>query len=92
MFFRKLGQVIAAIAVNSSLLAMNYFVQDKVVFTSEQLDTMYVMATAIPAGMFGLMALVLFLVYALNRNKTKELQEAKEKMLAEQVANNEIII
>lgn len=92
MFFRKLGQVIAAIAVNAALLAMNYFVQDKVVFTAGQLNTMYIMATAIPAAMFGLMALVLFVVYALNKKKTKELQEAKEKMLAEQVANNEIFI
>ena len=92
MFFRKLGQVIAAVAVNAALLAMNYFVQEKVVFTSQQLNTMYVMATAIPAVMFGLIALALFIVYALNKKKTIELQEAKEKMLAKQVENNEIII
>ncbi len=92
MFFRKLGQVISAVAVNAALLSMNYFVQTDVVFTDAQLDTMYLMATAIPAVMFGIMAVVLFLVYALNHRKTKELQEAKEKMLAEQVANNEIII
>jgi len=94
MFFRKLGQVLAAVAVNGALLGMNYFVQNSVdvIFSAEQLTTMYVMATAIPAGMFGLMALVLFLVYGLNHKKTAELQVAKERLLAEQAANNEIAI
>lgn len=92
MFFRKLGQVIAAVAVNGALLSMKYFVQTDVVFTEKQLNTMYTMATAIPAAMFGLMAVVLFIVYGLNLKKTKELQDEKEKMLQRQVENNEIAI
>lgn len=92
MFFRKLGQVLAAVAVNSALLAMNYFVQTNVTFSEEQLNTMYLMATAIPAALFGLMAVVLFIIYGLNHKKTAELQEEKEKMLARQVENNEIIV
>ena len=92
MFFRKLGQVLAAVAVNAALLAMNYFVQTDVTFSGEQLNTMYVMATAIPAALFGLMAVVLLVVYGLSHKKTAELQVEKEKMLAEQVANNEIVV
>ena len=93
MFFRKLGQVLAAVAVNSALLGMNYFVQGTdQVFTEGQLNTMYYMSTAIPAGLFGLMALVLFLLYGLNHKKTAQLQVEKEKLLAEQVANNEISV
>lgn len=92
MFFRKLGQVLAAVAVNAALLAMNYFVQTNVTFSEVQLKTMYVMATLIPAVLFGLMAVVLFIIYGLNHRKTAELQVEKEKMLAKQVENNEILV
>lgn len=92
MFFRKLGQVVAAVAVNAALLAMNYRTGQGQVQTAETLDTMYKMATIIPAVMFGAMAVVLFLVYGLNRKKTAELQQKKEEMLAQQVANNEIVV
>ena len=92
MFFRKFGQVLAAVAVNMSLLAMNYFVQTDVTFSTEQLNTMYAMATAVPAVLFGLMAVVLFVIYGLNHHKTAELQVEKEKMIAKQVENNEIVL
>ena len=92
MFFRKLGQVLAAVTVNSALLAMNYFVQTDVVFSAAQLNTMYLMATLIPAILFGLMSLVLFIVYGLNHKKTQELQKEKEELLKMQVENNEIIV
>ncbi|MBQ9265763.1 MAG: MFS transporter [Bacilli bacterium] len=92
MFFRKMGQVVAAVAVNVALLAMNYKSGAGQVQTAETLDTMYKLATIIPAVLFGVMAIVFFLVYGLSHKKTAELQEAKEKMLAEQVANNEIAI
>ncbi len=92
MFFRKLGQVVAAVAVNVALIAMNYKTGAGQVQTAQTLDAMYKMATIIPAVMFGLMSLVFFLLYGLNHKKTAELQVAKEKMLAEQVANNEIAI
>ena len=92
MFFRKMGQVVAAVAVNVALIAMHYKTGAGQVQTAETLDAMYKMATIIPAVMFGAMSLVFFLVYGLNHKKTAELQEAKEKMLAEQVANNEILV
>ena len=92
MFFRKLGQVVAAVAVNVALLAMHYKTGQGQVQTAETLDIMYKMATIIPAVMFGAMAIVLFLVYGLSHKKTAELQQAKEQMLAQQVANNEIVV
>ena len=92
MFFRKMGQVVAAVAVNVALIAMHYKTGAGQVQTAQTLDAMYKMATIIPAVMFGAMSLVFFLVYGLNHRKTAELQDAKEKMLAEQIANNEIAV
>ena len=85
MFFKKLGQVVAAIAVNGSLLAMNYVVGQKeaVEFTHTQLGTMFDLATLIPAILFGLMALVLILWYPLSKKNVELLQEQKEEMLKE---------
>ena len=83
-FFRKLGQAVSAIAVNGALLAMGYFStasSGKFIFTGEQLETMYVMATIIPAVMFTLMALILLLWYPLSKDKVEILQEQKEEYL-----------
>ncbi|MBO4623699.1 MAG: MFS transporter [Bacilli bacterium] len=92
MFFRKMGQVVAAVAVNVALIAMHYKSGAGQVQNAGTLDAMYKMATIIPAVMFGLMAAVFFFVYALNHKKTAELQVEKEKMLARQVENNEIVL
>lgn len=91
--FRKLGQVIAAIAVNGALLSMHYFdsVQG-VELSKENLKLMYDMATLIPAIMFGIMAILLLFVYPLGKKKLAELQIKKEEKLAEDYANNKIII
>ncbi|MBP5652215.1 MAG: MFS transporter [Lachnospiraceae bacterium] len=83
-FFRKLGQVISAIAVNAALLAMGYYDTASTLdftFKASQLDLMYVLATLIPAAMFGLMALFLFVWYPLSKEKVAELQNAKEEFL-----------
>ncbi len=85
-FFRKLGQVIAAIAVNAALLAMGYYDTAKggtFMFTAAQLDIMYVLATLIPAVMFLFMAIVLFMIYPLSQEKVLRLQEKKEEHLKE---------
>lgn len=92
MFFRKMGQVLAAIAVNSALIAMNYKTGAGQVQTADTLNKMYYMATAIPAGLFLLLALVLFFLYGLNKKKTADLQDQKEALLKKQVENNEIQI
>ena len=63
MFFRKLGQVIAAIAVNGALLAMNYDSTKGAIQSPENISVMYDLATIIPAVLFGLMAVVLLVWY-----------------------------
>ncbi len=80
-FFRKLGQVISAIAVNAALLAMGYYDTASTLeftFSGSQLSLMYVLATLIPAVMFALMALFLITWYPLSKEKVGELQKRKE--------------
>ena len=81
MFFRKMGQVIAAVIVNGALLAMHYKVEKGAVQTMENLKKMYNLATLIPAALFGIMALVLLLWYPLSRKRVADLQVEKEAFL-----------
>ncbi len=90
MFFRKLGQVIAAVAVNGALLGMNYATEKGAVQTPETLSVMYDMATIIPAVLFGLMALILFLWYPLSKKKVAQLQIEKEAMLKHSFESGQI--
>lgn len=91
-FFRKLGQVLSAICVNGALLGMNYRYEKGAVQTLANLKTMYDLATIIPAVMFALMALILFVYYPLSRGKVEELQELKERRLKESYENKLIDI
>jgi len=91
-FFRKLGQVLAAICVNGSLLGMHYKYGKGDVQTLENLKKMYDMATLIPAVMFGLMGLILAVIYPLSKKKVSELQVLKEAKLKESFENNSIQI
>ena len=91
-FFRKVGQVLAAICVNGALLAMHYKYEKGAVQTLANLKIMYDLGTLIPAILFGLMALFLFLWYPLTKEKTKELQIRKEEKLKEAYENREIEI
>ena len=81
MFFRKMGQVIAAVTVNGALLAMHYKVEKGAVQTLENLKKMYNLATLIPAVLFGIMACVLLFWYPLSRKRVAELQVEKERVL-----------
>ena len=91
-FFRKLGQVLSAVCVNGALLGMHYKVEKGAVQTMENLKTMYDLATLIPAVLFGLMALMLFVYYPLSRKKVEELQVEKERHLKESYEKNDIDI
>ena len=82
-FFRKLGQVLAAVCVNGALLGMHYRYEKGAVQTLENLKTMYNLATLIPAVLFAVMALLLFAVYPLSRGAVQKLQEEKEQKLKE---------
>jgi len=90
--FRKVGQVIAAICVNGALLGMNYKYEKGAVQTLSNLKIMYDLGTLIPAVMFGIMAVLLFVYYPLTKKKTEELQIAKEQKLKESYENKEIDI
>ena len=91
-FFRKLGQVLSAVCVNGALLGMNYKVEKGAVQTLENLRKMYDLATLIPAILFALMALMLFVWYPLSRRRVEELQLEKERKLKESYENKLIDI
>ena len=91
-FFRKLGQVLSAVCVNGALMGMHYKVEKGAVQTMENLRKMYDLATLIPAVLFGLMALMLFVYYPLSRRKVEELQLQKEQKLREHYENKTIDI
>ena len=90
--FRKVGQVLAAVCVNGALLGMHYKVEKGAVQTLENLKVMYDLGTLIPAVLFGLMALILFVFYPLSRRQVARLQELKEAKLKEAYENREIEI
>ena len=81
-----------AVCVNGALLGMHYKVEKGAVQTLENLRRMYDLATLIPAVLFGLMALLLFLSYPLTRHKVQELQILKEQKLKESYENKLIDI
>jgi len=92
LFFRKLGQVIAAIAVNATLLAMGYFTtvsEGTFAFSEGQLKIMFILATLIPAAMFGIMSAILFFMYPLSKKRVAELQVEKEAHLKAQAESEE---
>jgi len=91
-FFRKLGQVLAAVCVNGALLGMHYKYEKGAVQTLANLKIMYDLATLIPAVLFLLMALVLFLWYPLSRSRVEKLQEEKEERLRESYESKTIEI
>jgi GPH family glycoside/pentoside/hexuronide:cation symporter len=90
--FRKVGQVLAAVCVNGALLGMNYKYEKGAVQTLSNLKIMYDLGTLIPAVMFGIMALILFVYYPLSKSKTEELQVMKELKLKESYEKKEIEI
>ncbi len=92
MFFRKFGQMIAAIAINGALLIMNYNYNPGAIQTHENLQVMYDLATIIPAVMFGIMALILIFMYPLNKKRVAELQVLKEERLREKFEKHQIIL
>ena len=71
---------------------MHYRYEKGAVQTPENLKTMYDLATLIPALLFGVMALLLFVVYPLSKKKVAELQEQKELNLKTSYENKVIDI
>ena len=94
MFFRKLGQAISAIAVGAILLAMGYYETvsaGSFNFTESQLKLMFILSTLIPAAMFGMMAVILLIVFPLSKKKVAALQVEKEEYLRAEQAKETAI-
>jgi len=83
-FSRKLGQTVAAILINVSLMKIGY--EDNVLnvgnITDATLTRMYNDSVLIPAVLFLICFVLLWFVYPLSRKKLDELQVEKEAMLA----------
>jgi GPH family glycoside/pentoside/hexuronide:cation symporter len=92
LFFRKMGQVIAAVAINGALLGMNYETDPLKVQSAATLQAMYIMASIIPAVLFGGMALCLWFWYPIDKKRLAALQIEKEAKLKEQIESNKITI
>ena len=84
--------MLSAICVNGALLGMNYRYEKGAVQTPENLSTMYDLATLIPAVLFGIMAVLLFVAYPLSKKRVAELQIEKEQKLKESYEQKEIDI
>ena len=84
--------MLAAVCVNGALLGMHYKYEKGAVQTLANLKIMYDLATLIPAVLFLLMALVLFLWYPLSRGRVERLQVEKEDRLRESYESKTIDI
>lgn len=84
MFFRKCGQALSAIAINGSLLGFGYKYEpgEAADFTVEQLRTMFVLGSVIPAVLYGVCTILLIFWFPLNKEALEELESKKEIFMA----------
>lgn len=87
-FSRKLGQAISAVFVNLALIWIGYNV-DIQIQSEQTMQSMYKMATLIPAIMYLLMCVVMFVFYPLNKKRMHQLQIDKEESLKRLFEENE---
>lgn len=82
-FMRKLGQTVATILINTSLLRIGYKdnVLDTANITDSTLNKMYSDSVLIPAVLYLIVFIVLRYVYPLDRKRVDELQISKEEAL-----------
>ena len=87
MFFRKFGQVIAAISINAGLIAMGYNFAGAANFSEQQLRILYYLGTLIPVVMIGVAATLMIFAYPLNKKRLEALQDEKEELFAKEEKN-----
>ena len=82
-FMRKLGQTVAAILVNSSLLRVDYSANllTATQISEDTLKKIYADSVLIPAVLFLLVFVFLRFVYPLGKKEIEELQEKKNEVL-----------
>ena len=85
-FMRKLGQTVAAIIVNVSLISLGYGDKwvDAIDAPAEGVVSMYYQSIIIPSALSLIMFLLLMFVYPLSKNRVIELQGEKEAILSEE--------
>ncbi len=68
-FFQKMGGVIAAIAVNMTLISIDYKSPYETLQNAETMERVYSMATLIPGILFSLVAFILLFIYRDKKSK-----------------------
>lgn len=88
MFFRKFGQILAAVCCNCALIALGYleFSREGREFSPEALKTMFLLATIIPAVINGAVTVALQFWYPISKKRQIELQDEKEEFYAKENA------
>ncbi|MCR4880132.1 MAG: glycoside-pentoside-hexuronide (GPH):cation symporter [Bacilli bacterium] len=82
-FMRKLGQTVAAVIVNISLIAIGYGQDGTFTPTAGEATSMYYQSIIIPAALSLVMFLLLTFLYPLNKKRVEELQVEKDAILEE---------
>lgn len=73
-FMRKLGQTLAGSGASIALSAIGYDVTNTMqLLPQEALDGMYTMATLVPALVYGIMFLLITVLYPLGKERTSEM-------------------
>ena len=83
-FMRKMGQTLAAVIVNVSLIVIGYGSSADWAPTAADATSMYYQSIIIPAALSLIMFLILMFLYPLSKKRVAELQEEKEAILNEQ--------
>ena len=92
-FMRKLGQTIAAIIVNVSLVAIGYGADGSTNFapTEAQATSMYYQSIIIPAVLSLVMFLLLMFAYPLGKQAVLDMQSKKDAIYAEEMSARESV-
>ena len=88
-FMRKLGQTLAAVIVNISLIAIGYGQSAEWAPTEAEATSMYYQSIIIPAALSLIMFLLLMFVYPLSKKRVEALQGEKDAILGETVVPQE---
>lgn len=89
MFFRKCGQALSAVTINGSLLAFGYAYEpgEAAKFTPEQLHTMFILGSIVPAALYGICTVLFIFWYPLSKKVMDELEDKKEAFYAKETTN-----
>ncbi len=92
-FMRKLGQTIAAIIVNVSLVAIGYGADGSTNFapTEAQATSMYYQSIIIPAALSLVMFILLMFAYPLGKQAVLDMQSKKDAIYKEELSEKDAV-